>query len=68
MREIGFHVDAGCEFFKDYKDNGYNAVALKFDWKQVHMFVIAAEMGEIGEHYHSSRVPNSRVYLNPGLP
>lgn len=25
----------GCEFFKDYKDNGYNAVALKFDWKQV---------------------------------
>jgi len=25
----------GCEFFRDWKDNGYRAEGLIFDWKQV---------------------------------
>ena len=33
----GLCICIGCEFFKDYRDNGYNAVALKFDWSQVCM-------------------------------
>ncbi|CAG2183113.1 unnamed protein product, partial [Oppiella nova] len=24
----------GCEFFKDYRDNGYSAEGLVYDWKQ----------------------------------
>lgn len=24
----------GCEFFKDYRDNGFNAKGIKFDWSQ----------------------------------
>ncbi|XP_071817744.1 phosphatidylinositol-3,5-bisphosphate 3-phosphatase MTMR14-like isoform X2 [Apostichopus japonicus] len=24
----------GCEFFKDYRDNGFNAEGIKFDWSQ----------------------------------
>ncbi len=33
-RDVPYNI--GCEFFKDYKDNGYNPVSLQFDWKQVH--------------------------------
>ena len=25
----------GCEFFKDYRDNGYNPVCLQYDWSLV---------------------------------
>jgi len=28
-------IGLGCEFFKDYKDNGLNPVSLQFDWSQV---------------------------------
>ena len=26
----------GCEFFKDWRDNGYRAEKLHFDWNQVY--------------------------------
>lgn len=29
----------GCEFFKDYKEKGFNPVNLHFDWSQVHLIV-----------------------------
>ncbi|XP_064399959.1 myotubularin-related protein 14-like isoform X3 [Halichondria panicea] len=32
--EIASMPYPGCEFFKDYKNNGYNPVSLQFDWKQ----------------------------------
>lgn len=25
----------GCEFFKDFRDNGFNGINLFFDWSQV---------------------------------
>ena len=25
----------GCEFFRDWRDNGYRAEGLRFDWSQV---------------------------------
>ena len=25
----------GCEFFKDFRDNGFNGINLHFDWSQV---------------------------------
>lgn len=27
----------GCEFFKDYRDKGYNAEDLVFEWNQGHV-------------------------------
>lgn len=29
----------GCEFFKDYKESGFNPVNLHFDWSQVQLLV-----------------------------
>ena len=29
----------GCEFFRDYKENGFNPVNLHFDWSQVQLLV-----------------------------
>ena len=34
MYRIVFLV-AGCEFFKEYKDNDYDPEGLQFDWSQV---------------------------------
>jgi len=30
----------GCEFFRDWKDSGYRAEGLLFDWRQVIIYII----------------------------
>ena len=30
-----FSLVTGCEFFRDFKDNEYNAEGLHFNWQQV---------------------------------
>ena len=37
----------GYDVFKDYRDNGYNVVAVKFDWSQVYHFLLVILWKEV---------------------
>ena len=44
-----FSIFTGCEFFRDFKDNEYNAEGLHFNWQQVRN---KKTFLELLSHYH----------------